>query len=247
MISVVIPVYNVEKYLPETLDSVINQSYTDWELIPVDDASTDGSRSILMEYEKKDARIRPIYLDENKGAWNARNAGIDKAQGQYIAFLDGDDVWNAGKLESQLAFLQEKKAGFTFTGYEFADEKAMPTGKVVRVPATITYKEALKNTTIFTSTVMFDTLLIDKALIHMPHIKSEDTATWWQILRTGVTGYGLDESLTLYRRISGSLSANKLEAIRRIWILYRKAEKLSVAYSIYNFIFYAFRAVKRRV
>lgn len=247
MISIIIPVYKVERYLRQTLDSVIGQTFLDWELIPVDDCSPDGCKEILKEYEKKDSRIKPLYLDINGGAWQARNKGLAVAKGRYIAFLDSDDIWLPEKLEKTYNFMQEKGAGFVFTGYEFGDDEAKGTGKIVRVPETITYHEALKNTTIFTSTVLFDTEIIDKKLIEMPNIPSEDTATWWKILRTGVTAFGLDESLTIYRRISGSLSANKLEAIKRIWKLYRKSENLGLVYSMYNFIFYAIRAVKRRV
>ena len=138
-------------------------------------------------------------------------------------------------------------AGFVFSGYEFADEAGRGTGKVVRVPQRLCYREALKNTTIFTSTVLFDTEKIPRELIRMPLVKSEDTATWWNILRNGHTAYGLDENLVLYRRSTNTLSSNKIEAIRRIWNLYRRVEKLSLPYSMYNFVFYAARAVLRRV
>ena len=143
--------------------------------------------------------------------------------------------------------MKEKDAAFVCSGYEFADENAIGTGKVVHVPATMNYREALKNTTIFTSTVMFDTAKLPKEKIQMPVIKSEDTALWWKILKEGYIVYGLDENLVLYRRPKKSLSSNKLEAIRRIWNLYRKAEGLSVLYSAYNFCFWAVRAVIRRV
>ena len=166
---------------------------------------------------------------------------------RYIAYLDSDDLWVPEKLERELKFMQEKKAAFAFTGYEFADEQGKGTGKVVRVPQTLTYKQALKNTTIFTTTVMFDTEKIDKELLKMPIIKSEDTALWWKVLRCGYVAYGLDENLVKYRRVGQSLSSNKLEAVRRIWNLYRKAEGMSVLSSAWNFCFWAVRAVKRRV
>ena len=151
------------------------------------------------------------------------------------------------KLEKELAFLKEKQAAFVFTGYEFADENGKGTGKIVRVPATITYKEALKNTTIFTSTVMFDMEQLSKEQVQMPQIKSEDTALWWRILREGYVACGLDQNLVKYRRAGKSLSSNKLEALRRIWNLYRKAEGMSVPKSAWHFCFWAVRAVKRRV
>lgn len=247
MVSIVIPVYNAEKYLAQTIESVLNQTYRDWELIPVDDCSTDGSRDILRTYAASDNRIRPIYLEHNVGAACARNEGTKKAAGEYHAFLDADDIWVADKLERELAFLKDKQAAFVFTGYEFADENATGTGKIVHVPATLTYKQALKNTTIFTSTVMFDRSKIKQDLLMMPNVPSEDSATWWQILKTGIVAYGLNENLVLYRRSSNTLSSNKMTAIKRIWYLYRKVEKLNFFRSCYNFVGYAFRAVLRRV
>ena len=141
----------------------------------------------------------------------------------------------------------EKKASFAFTGYEFADENGVGLGKVVHVPETLTYKQALSNTTIFTTTVMFDTEKLSKEQLEMPVIKSEDTALWFKVLRSGVVAYGLDENLVKYRRAGKTLSSNKLEAIRRIWNLYRKAEGLSIFGSIRHFCFWAVRAVLRRV
>ena len=166
---------------------------------------------------------------------------------RYIAYLDADDYWTSDKLERELAFLREKQAGFVFTGYEFGDENAKGTGKVVRVPGTLNYRQALANTTIFTSTVMLDTEKIDRSLMEMPCIKSEDTASWWRILKTGVTAYGLNENLVVYRRAGKSLSSNKIEALRRIWNLYRRAAGLSVFASACHFVPWAYRAVRRRV
>lgn len=249
LISIIVPVYNVEKYIEETMDCVRAQTYSNWELLLVEDGSTDKSAALIEDYMKRtgDERIRLIRQPGNLGAAKARNRGLLEAKGRYIAYLDSDDLWVPEKLERELKFMQEKKAAFAFTGYEFADEQGKGTGKVVRVPQTLTYKQALKNTTIFTTTVMFDTEKIDKELLKMPIIKSEDTALWWKVLRCGYVAYGLDENLVKYRRVGQSLSSNKLEAVRRIWNLYRKAEGMSVLSSAWNFCFWAVRAVKRRV
>ena len=249
LVSIVVPVYNVKLYIEATIQSVLHQSYTNWELLLVENASTDGTVEVLLEYLKAhpDDRIRFFNIPENIGAAAARNFGVEKSNGRFLTYLDSDDLWQPDKLEKQVAFMQAHDAAFSFTGYEFATADGKGTGKIVTVPDTITYKEALKNTTIFTSTVMFDTKKLTKEEIMMPLVKSEDTALWWRVLRSGMIGYGLNENLVLYRRIANSLSSNKIEAMRRIWNLYRKEEKLGLCFSAYNFCYWAINAVRRRV
>lgn len=249
MISIITPVYNAKNYIAETIASVRAQTYKEFEWLLVEDCSTDGTREYLQECLQTigDERIRMIPLETNGGAARARNRGLKEAKGRYICYLDADDLWMSDKLEKELAYMQEKQAGFVFTGYEFGDEQAKGTGHVVVVPETINYRQALKNTTIFTTTVMFDTQILPKDILEMPIIKSEDTALWWKILKTGVVAYGLNENLAIYRRPASSLSSNKVEAVRRIWNLYRKQEGLGLIYSAWNFCFWALRAVIRRV
>ncbi|MCR5627480.1 MAG: glycosyltransferase [Lachnospiraceae bacterium] len=246
MISIVIPVHNSENYIEETVLSVQRQTISDWELILVNDHSEDKSRNICEALAQKDSRIKVID-SENRGAANARNTGTKAAGGEYLCFLDADDIWLEDKLKKTLDFLKALNAGFVFTGYEFADENARGTGRIVRVPKSLNYDQALGNTTIFTSTVMFDRNKISQELVMMPDIPSEDTATWWQILRSGIIAYGLNEPLTLYRRTQGTLSSDKKEALKRTWNLYRKAEGLSLGKSLLCFALYSFRAVKRRL
>lgn len=249
LVSIIVPVYNVERFILETIESVANQTYSHWELLLVEDGSIDGTVEVIEEYvrQKEEKRIRLICQPSNMGAAHARNRGLQEAKGRYIAYLDADDLWMPRKLELQLGFMEEQGAAFAFTGYEFADEKARGTGKVVRVPKTLNYRQALSNTTIFTTTVMFDTERISKELLEMPVMKSEDTALWWKVLRNGYTAYGLNENLAMYRRAGKTLSSNKLEAILRIWKLYRDAEGLGILRSVWHFCFWAVRAVKRRV
>jgi len=247
LVSIIVPVYNAGAYIENTIEMVCRQTYIQWELLLVDDCSADDGRKKIEAFCRRDERIRLIAKDKNEGAAKARNTGILSAKGRFIAFLDADDVWLPAKLEKELQFMEEKEAAFVFTGYEFGNEQAKGTGKVVTVPETLTYKQALARTVIFTSTVLFDTEKIDKSLIEMPDVKSEDTATWWKILRNGYTAYGLNEVLVIYRRPGKSLSSNKLVAIKRIWNLYRREEKLSLPYSIYNFVLWAFGAVLRRI
>lgn len=248
LISIIVPVYNAGAYIRETISMVAAQTYGNWELLLVDDGSEDDSREKIREsMESGDARIRLIEKQQNEGAARARNIGIEASKGRYVAFLDADDLWMPDKLEKELAFMKEKQAAFVFTAYEFGDEDAKRTGKVVNVPPSLTYFKALSRTVIFTTTVMLDTERTGRELIRMPEVKSEDTATWWKILKNGFTAYGLNEVLAVYRRPARSLSSNKLEAIRRIWNLYRKQEKLSLWYSVYNLFFWAVRATMRRL
>lgn len=245
LISIIIPVYNAEKFLDETINTVLNQTYKNFELILVNDGSKDKSVDVIKKYNDK--RIKLIDNKNNKGAALSRNDGIRKAKGRYICFLDADDLWNKEKLEKQINFMKEKECAFSFTGYEFANENGIPNGKKVFIPKKLNYKSALKNTTISTITVMIDTKKMDKDLIYMNNVKSEDTATWWNILKNGYEAFGLNEILSFYRRSDGTLSSNKIEAIRRIWNLYRNVFKLGFFYSLYNFVFYAINAVKRRI
>lgn len=249
LVSIIVPVYDAEKFIRETIDSVVAQSYPLWELLLVEDCSSDATVPAIQEYLRQsgEERIRLICQPSNMGAARARNRGLEEASGRYIAYLDADDLWAPEKLERELAFMQRQNAAFAFTGYEFGDEQAKRTGKVVHVPGMLNYSQALSNTTIFTTTVMFDTARIPKELLEMPVMKSEDTALWWKVLRNGYIAYGLDENLAVYRRAGKTLSSNKLEAIRRIWSLYRQAEGLGVLRSAWHFCFWAVRAVKRRV
>lgn len=274
LISVIVPVYGAEDYIAKTISMVEAQSFEDWELLLIEDASSDQSaqivRGALADCRQQDVtadfslklpnvRTAEAYMDKqgrrivllckekNEGAAAARNTGLKLAQGRYIAFLDADDVWLPDKLAREFAFLQERQAGFVFCAYEFGDQDAAPTGKVVHVPPVLTYREALSRTVIFTTTVLLDREKIADELIEMPLVESEDTATWWRILRAGHKAYGLDETLAIYRRPPKSLSSNKIKALRRIWNLYRRQEELSVIRSFRYFIPWAFRALARRL
>lgn len=247
LVSIIVPVYNAERFINETIQTVLDQTYTNWELILIDDASTDNSVKLITPYLKKDKRIKLLKNKINLHAALTRNKGIKGAKGRYIAFLDADDLWAPSKLKKQVDFMRKNDCAFSFTGYEFANETGKPNGKKVHVPTTITYKQALKNTTIYTGTVMFDMTKLSKENIYMPEVKSEDTATWWKVLKIVDQAYGLNEILSYYRRHGSTLSSNKLEAIKRTWVLYRKSESLNLMKSSYNFSHYIYNATKRRV
>lgn len=250
LISIIVPVYRAADYIAKTMECVEAQTYPDWELILVDDCGGDESLSIMEDYREKSAageKIRILRNEKNLGAAASRNRGVQEASGRYIAFLDADDLWLPKKLEEELKFLQEKEAAFAFTSYEFGDETAKGTGRVVHAPDELDFRHALSRTVIFTSTVMFDTWRLDKSLIRMPDIGSEDTALWWSILKTGVTARGLDQVLTIYRRPAGSLSSNKAKAVRRFWNLLIEVAGCSRPEAFVHLIGWAFRATMRRL
>ena len=248
LVSIVVPVYNAARFIEETIATVQNQTYQNWELLLIDDCSTDDSVKLIKPHLTKDKRIKLLKNKANSGAALTRNKGIDAAKGHYLAFLDADDLWLPEKLEKQVAFMQEIDCAFSFTGYEFANETGKPNGKKVHVPATITYKQALKNTTIFTSTVMLNLKKLDKHKVLMPNIRrGQDTATWWRILRQVPYTYGLGDALSIYRRSKGTASSNKITALKRTWRIYRDSEKLPYIKASYYFTHYCFNASMRRL
>ena len=161
LVSIVMPVYNAANFLCDSIVSVLNQTYSNWELLLVNDCSTDKSKEIYEKF-RNDHRIKWIEQSNNLGAAKTRNHGIEIAKGRFICFLDSDDKWIDTKIEEQLHFMRQNGCAFSYHSYEFADHKCKPTGKKVIAKKELCYREAIKNTIIFTSTVMFDTTKIDK-------------------------------------------------------------------------------------
>ena len=242
-VSVIIPTHNSSRYLDECIISVLNQTYTNLEIIVIDDKSEDDTIQRVKKY--KDKRIKLIELDQHEYVSVARNRGIDESTGKYLCFLDSDDYWAVDKVEKQIKFMKENDYTFIFSDYAYLKNDE-PT-RVVKCPTSITYEQALKNTTIFTSTVMFDMTKINKEDIHMPHLRrGQDTATWWQVLKKGITAYSIPEVLAYYRVGKESLSSNKLSALKRTWNLYKR-EDISYIKKVYCFMCYIFNAIKRRI
>ena len=246
LVSIITPVYNAEDFVEETIRSVQSQTYKNWEMLLVDDCSTDSSANIISLFAENDERIKYIRLEQNSGAAVTRNTGIEKARGNFIAFLDSDDVWKKDKLERQVEFLRDKKVGFCFTSYRYFLENGEILLKVARAPEKIDYNGLLKNTIIGCSTVLIDRNIIGD--FRMTNVRrGQDTATWLQLLKKVDYAYGLYDDLVLYRVVNGSLSSNKIKAIKRTWNTYRNVEHLSVAKSCYVFVFYAYNALKKRI
>ena len=247
LVSIITPVYNCEKLIEETIKSVINQTYSNWEMILVDDCTLDKSFLIIQKYMKKDNRIKYFKLKENSGAAVARNKALKESKGRFIAYLDADDKWKNNKLEKQVNFMLDNNYAFTCTDYEKIDEKGNSL-KIVKIPKKVNYNLFLRNTIIQTVGVMVDTKITGKDILYMPNIRRrQDAATWCQLLKSGYDCYEVPEVLSYYRVVSNSLSSNKIKAIKMNWYWYRKIEKLSLLKTCYCFIGYAFNAVKKRI
>lgn len=247
-ISIITPVYNCEKLIGNTIETVIAQTYTNWEMLLVDDCSTDNSKKIIEEYIQKDNRIKYFKLEQNSGAAVARNYALEKSEGRFIAYLDSDDLWKPEKLEKQVDFMLKHNYAFSCTDYEKIDEQGNSLNKIVKIPQKVDYNLFLRNTIIQTVGVMVNTNLTGKELLVMPNIRRrQDAATWCQLLKNGFNCYEVPENLSYYRVVSKSLSSNKFKAVKMNWYWYRKIEKLSLWKTCYCFIGYAFNAVKKRI
>ena len=247
-VSVITPSYNSERYISETIKSVQSQTYQNWEMIIVDDCSTDSTCEIVSEFAQKDARIRLLRQERNSGAGAARTRAMRESTGRFIAYLDADDIWKPDKIERQMSFMLERKCGFSCTSYEVIDDDGNKLGKQVRMLPKVDYVGFLTNNLLQTVGIMVDTETVDKELLVMPDIRRrQDAATWLQILKAGHECYGIDEILAEYRRAAGSLSSNKIKAVKGVWYLYRDIEHLSFLFSCYCFVRYAFLAVWKRV
>lgn len=246
LVSIVTPVYNSEKFISETIESIQSQTYRNWELLLIDDCSKDNSYEIIKNYMQNDDRIKYIKLEKNSGAAVSRNTGIKNAKGRFIAFIDSDDLWEAKKLEIQVKYMLENKLGFSFTSYRYIKEDGTRTNKIAKAPNKINYNGLLKNTIIGCSTVLIDRNIIGD--FTMPLVRrGQDTATWLQLLKKEKYAYGISEALVNYRLVGNSISSNKIKALKRTWNTYRNVEKLGLLKSSYVFCFYVFNAIKKRI
>lgn len=245
LVSIVTPAFNAAKFLPLTIESVLAQSYPEWELLVVDDCSSDDTRSVAQDYAARDARqrIRPLALPRNSGPAMARQAGVEAAQGRHVAFLDSDDLWLPQKLERQLAFMQARGAALSFTAFRRISPDGGTAGRLIRVPESLTYDQLLGNTAIATSTVIVDRERTGP--FRMVKTYYDDFALWLEITRRGFPAFGLDEDLMRYRVVGGSVSRNKGRSAMMVWRTYRDVEKLPVLRSAWCFARYAVNAAMK--
>ena len=244
LVSIITPAYNVAAYIAETIESVLAQTYTNWEMLIVNDCSKDNTAEIVQSYAAKDKRIKLINLKQNSGAAVARNTAIQNAKGRYIAFLDSDDLWKKEKLQKQIEFMQQNDYAFTYSSYEHFKETKENIQNQVQIPKSLNYNQALKGNQIGCLTVMLDRKQI--ANIHFTTQKHEDYILWLNILKQGITAYGIQESLELYRTgNSKSISGNKMQSALWTWKVYRESQKLSVVKSMYYMLFYMVTGLKK--
>ena len=243
MVSIITPSYNCSDFISATVESVLKQSTSDWEMIIVDDCSSDNSVEVIQSFVNKDSRIKLIQLQENSGPAVARNTAIEAAQGRYIAFLDSDDLWLPDKLEKQLAFIQANDYPFTYSAYDKINENEQVFGHI-GVPDKVSYSDLLKVCSIGCLTTVYDTDFFGK--VYMPtNTKREDFATWLQLLKKVDFAHGLNDTLAQYRVYPDQTSSKKAKMAYETWRLYREVEMLGLFKAIYFFSHYAINGLLR--
>ncbi len=247
LVSVIMPAFNSSKYIRETVESVLGQTWRNIELLVVDDASSDSTVDIVREIAASDPRVRLFAQSKNSGAAVARNIALQEATGRFIAFLDADDLWRKDKLARQVRFMSDSEAAFSFTAYDLIDAEGCSLGKVIdnHPLGQVGYRDMLKKkATLGCSTVMLDSTKVGR--IQMPLIRTgQDYGLWLSLLRRGVCARHLNDVLTSYRIVPGSISRNKFKKAKRQWEIYRNIEGLGVTDSVWCFVHYAWRAVSR--
>lgn len=236
MVSIITPVYNCEKHLEECILSVMSQSFSEWELILIDDFSTDSSKEIIEKYAIKDSRIKTYFFDKNVGAGIARNKGIEIANKRFIAFLDSDDYWHKNKLQLQLGFMIKNGIEFSYTNFIELDRNDIAK-KIILSPKKVNSFSLLFNNYIKTLTAIYDTKRIGK--IYMPdYRKRQDWGLWFNILKMTNDAHNLTETLAYYRTSNVSLSKNKVQLIRENFNFYRNFLNKNIVFSfIMMFLF----------
>ncbi len=243
LVSIITPSYKSERFISQTIESVLAQTYQNWEMIIVDDMSPDNSNDIIEQYIQKDTRIKLIKLDKNSGPAVARNRAIKEAKGRYIAFLDADDLWHKDKLEKQIKFMNDNDLSFTYSSYDLIDEDNSNLGRFITKDE-ITYHSMLRTCSVGCLTAIYDTMKLDK--VYMPDIlKRQDYGTWLKILKNIKSTKGISEPLATYRILNNSVSSNKFKASIYQWKIYREVEKLSLAKSMYYFVQYAYYGLRK--
>lgn len=245
LVSIIMPLYNGEKFIKITLESVLKQTYKNWELLITNDGSKDNSPKIVEEYAKKDERIK-LFNQINKGSAAARNNSLREAKGKYIVFLDSDDIWENNFLEEQIKFLEEKNASLVFSSYKRINEDGKEILDPFIVPEKIGYKDLLKTCSLTCLTSIYDREKIGIVYFN-EKLKSlrDDYVMWLTILKKIDFAYGNKEILASYRIFSNSTTGKKFKVLKPQFLVYYKIEKLGLVKSLYYFINWIFISLKK--
>ena len=241
LVSIITPAYNSQSFIEETIRSVQEQNYSNWELIIADDCSLDRTACVVRDLANKDNRIIYLKARENRGPAQSRNLALQHSNGRYIAFLDSDDIWLEKKLDRQLSFMKSSQCAISYTAYRRITEDGNKTGRLIKIPKQLSYNALLSNTAIVTSTVMVDRRLTGN--FRMKQTYYDDFALWLQILKTGHCAIALDEDLVRYRVVDNSVSRKKFRSASMVWKTYREIEKLGLLKSWWSFAGYMMNAL----
>lgn len=239
-VSIITPLYNSESFIAETIQSVISQTYNNWEMLIIDDCSKDKSSEIVKTYKSLDERIKYFKTDFPSGSpTKPRNIGIEKANGRYIAFLDSDDLWEQNKLETQLRVLEDESVAIVFSNYQKINEQGIQNNRVIKAPKIVDYQKLLKGNVIACCTCVYDSSKTGK--LYFNNQGHEDYALWLEILKKGYFAKNTGLVSAKYRVRNASISSNKYKVIFWIYNIYRQNERMSIIKSIY----YSFLTLSR--
>lgn len=240
LVSIITPSYNSEKFIAATILSVQNQTYPNWEMLIVDDGSSDQTQSIVAQLAAQDSRLKPYQLLVNSGPAKARNIGIENAKGKYMTFLDADDIWFPDFIENSIKSIKETGIHFVFSSYRRADENLNFIYSDFIVPQKVSYTDILKTNSISCLTAFIDIEVLGKKT--MPDIfKRQDMGLWLQYLKEIPFAHGIQEPKAIYRIRKNSLSRNKTNLLKYQWHFYRKVENLNAFHSVYYMVHWMYR------
>lgn len=240
LVSIITPTYNSAKYIAETIQSVQNQTYQNWEWIIIDDGSSDDTEIVVNSLKEKDKRIQFFKLEQNSGPAIARNTGIEKAKGNFMTFLDADDIWFPNFIENSINTIKESGVSFVFSSYRRSNESLEFVYSDFIVPQKVTYTDILKSNSISCLTAFLDIYKLGKKF--MPIIrKRQDMGLWLKYLKEIPYAYGIEEPQAIYRIRENSLSRKKSDLIKYQWQFYREVEKLTIFQSIYYMLHWMYR------
>lgn len=243
-VSVIMPAYNAERFIEEAIRSVMAQTVTDWELLVLDDGSTDSTADIVTQLVAEDARIRYLPNEHNMGVARTRNRGFDLCNGKYVALIDSDDVWLPDKLARQITCLEENKADIVCCSYAIVDLDGKPVKPDYIVPEWIDLDCLLQENVIGCSTVVFISQILETHRFHVDYFH-EDYVLWLQLLRDGYHVVGCKEILAKWRFLENSRSFNKWKSAKNRWLIYRNYLGLPFLPSIRYFVSYALAGLRK--